>query len=74
MTKNSKKERCCRECYMQHNAVVERFTKAELNSSSENQPPPLANAVSQPPPPYIPTPRVTGTDAAKNPKNTYSTS
>lgn len=56
---------------MQHNAVVERFTKAELNSSSENQPPPLANAVSQPPPPYIPTPRVTGTDAAKNPKNTY---
>uniref|UniRef100_A0A8C2FS42 FYVE and coiled-coil domain-containing protein 1 n=1 Tax=Cyprinus carpio TaxID=7962 RepID=A0A8C2FS42_CYPCA len=57
MTKNSKKERCCRECYMQHNAVVERFTKAELNSSSENQPPPLANAVSQPPPPYIPTPR-----------------
>uniref|UniRef100_A0A8C1Z0N5 FYVE and coiled-coil domain-containing protein 1 n=1 Tax=Cyprinus carpio TaxID=7962 RepID=A0A8C1Z0N5_CYPCA len=62
MTKNSKKERCCRECYMQHNAVVERFTKAELNSSSENQPPPLANAVSQPPPPYIPTPRVTGTD------------
>uniref|UniRef100_A0A8C2FT89 FYVE and coiled-coil domain-containing protein 1 n=1 Tax=Cyprinus carpio TaxID=7962 RepID=A0A8C2FT89_CYPCA len=62
MTKNSKKERCCRECYMQHNAVVERFTKAELNSSSENQPPPLANAVSQPPPPYIPTPRVTVTD------------
>uniref|UniRef100_A0A9J7Z6X0 FYVE and coiled-coil domain-containing protein 1 n=1 Tax=Cyprinus carpio carpio TaxID=630221 RepID=A0A9J7Z6X0_CYPCA len=62
MTKNSKKERCCRECYMQHNAVVERFTKAELNSSSENQPPPLANAASQPPPPYIPTPRVTGTD------------
>uniref|UniRef100_A0A8C1BUG3 FYVE and coiled-coil domain-containing protein 1 n=1 Tax=Cyprinus carpio carpio TaxID=630221 RepID=A0A8C1BUG3_CYPCA len=62
MTKNSKKERCCRECYMQHNAVVERFTKAELNSSSENQPPPLANAASQPPPPYIPTPRVTVTD------------
>uniref|UniRef100_A0A673JJK8 FYVE and coiled-coil domain-containing protein 1 n=1 Tax=Sinocyclocheilus rhinocerous TaxID=307959 RepID=A0A673JJK8_9TELE len=44
MTKNSKKERCCRECYMQHNAVVERFTKAELNSLSENQPPPHANA------------------------------
>uniref|UniRef100_A0A671QXW0 FYVE and coiled-coil domain-containing protein 1 n=1 Tax=Sinocyclocheilus anshuiensis TaxID=1608454 RepID=A0A671QXW0_9TELE len=44
MTKNSKKERCCRECYMQHNAVVERFTKAELSSSSENQPPPHANA------------------------------
>uniref|UniRef100_A0A673IU42 FYVE and coiled-coil domain-containing protein 1 n=1 Tax=Sinocyclocheilus rhinocerous TaxID=307959 RepID=A0A673IU42_9TELE len=44
MTKNSKKERCCRECHTQHNAVVERFTKAELNSLSENQPPPHANA------------------------------
>uniref|UniRef100_A0A673IY59 FYVE and coiled-coil domain-containing protein 1 n=1 Tax=Sinocyclocheilus rhinocerous TaxID=307959 RepID=A0A673IY59_9TELE len=59
MTKNSKKERCCRECHTQHNAVVERFTKAELNSLSENQPPPHANAAGQPPPPYIPTPRVT---------------
>uniref|UniRef100_A0A673IMV0 FYVE and coiled-coil domain-containing protein 1 n=1 Tax=Sinocyclocheilus rhinocerous TaxID=307959 RepID=A0A673IMV0_9TELE len=57
MTKNSKKERCCRECHTQHNAVVERFTKAELNSLSENQPPPHANAAGQPPPPYIPTPR-----------------
>uniref|UniRef100_A0A8C1GS97 FYVE and coiled-coil domain-containing protein 1 n=1 Tax=Cyprinus carpio TaxID=7962 RepID=A0A8C1GS97_CYPCA len=62
MTKTSKKERCCRECYTQHNAVVERFTKAELNSLSENQPPPHANAAGQPPPPYIPTPRVTVTD------------
>ncbi|XP_052451070.1 FYVE and coiled-coil domain-containing protein 1 isoform X2 [Carassius gibelio] len=62
MTKNSKKERCCRECYTQHNAVVERFTKAELNSLSENPPPPHANAAGQPPPPYIPTPRVTVTD------------
>ncbi|XP_016427019.1 FYVE and coiled-coil domain-containing protein 1-like isoform X2 [Sinocyclocheilus rhinocerous] len=62
MTKNSKKERCCRECHTQHNAVVERFTKAELNSLSENQPPPHANAAGQPPPPYIPTPRVTVTD------------
>uniref|UniRef100_A0A8C1VEQ3 FYVE and coiled-coil domain-containing protein 1 n=1 Tax=Cyprinus carpio TaxID=7962 RepID=A0A8C1VEQ3_CYPCA len=44
MTKNSKKERCCRECYTQHNDVVERFTKAELDSLSENQPPPHANA------------------------------
>ncbi|KTF75403.1 hypothetical protein cypCar_00019035 [Cyprinus carpio] len=62
MTKTSKKERCCQECYTQHNAVVERFTKAELNSLSENQPPPHANAAGQPPPPYIPTPRVTVTD------------
>uniref|UniRef100_A0A672T693 FYVE and coiled-coil domain-containing protein 1 n=1 Tax=Sinocyclocheilus grahami TaxID=75366 RepID=A0A672T693_SINGR len=62
MTKNSKKERCCRDCYMQHNAVVERFTKAELSSSSENQPQLHANASGLPPPPYIPTPRVTGTD------------
>uniref|UniRef100_A0A671QXQ4 FYVE and coiled-coil domain-containing protein 1 n=1 Tax=Sinocyclocheilus anshuiensis TaxID=1608454 RepID=A0A671QXQ4_9TELE len=67
MTKNSKKERCCRECYMQHNAVVERFTKAELSSSSENQPPPHANAAGLPPPPYIPTPRVTVTDPGEKP-------
>uniref|UniRef100_A0A673JBL2 FYVE and coiled-coil domain-containing protein 1 n=1 Tax=Sinocyclocheilus rhinocerous TaxID=307959 RepID=A0A673JBL2_9TELE len=67
MTKNSKKERCCRECYMQHNAVVERFTKAELNSLSENQPPPHANAAGLPPPPYIPTPRVTVTDPGEKP-------
>ncbi|XP_026055533.1 FYVE and coiled-coil domain-containing protein 1-like isoform X2 [Carassius auratus] len=62
MTKNSKKERCCRECYTQHSAVVERFTKAELNSLSENPPLPHANTAGQPLPPYIPTPRVTVTD------------
>ncbi|XP_059384343.1 FYVE and coiled-coil domain-containing protein 1-like isoform X2 [Carassius carassius] len=67
MTKNSKKERCCRECYTQHNAVVERFTNAELNSLSENPPPPHANAAGQPPPPYIPTPRVTVTDPGEKP-------
>uniref|UniRef100_A0A8C9ZGN8 FYVE and coiled-coil domain-containing protein 1 n=1 Tax=Sander lucioperca TaxID=283035 RepID=A0A8C9ZGN8_SANLU len=62
MTKHSgKKERCCRDCYTQHSAVVERFTEAEL-SPSDTQPPPLG-AGPQPPPepaPYIPTPRVTG--------------
>uniref|UniRef100_A0A9J7YZY8 FYVE and coiled-coil domain-containing protein 1 n=1 Tax=Cyprinus carpio carpio TaxID=630221 RepID=A0A9J7YZY8_CYPCA len=47
MTKTSKKERCCQECY---------------THLSENQPPPHANAAGQPPPPYIPTPRVTVTD------------
>uniref|UniRef100_A0A672T6K2 FYVE and coiled-coil domain-containing protein 1 n=1 Tax=Sinocyclocheilus grahami TaxID=75366 RepID=A0A672T6K2_SINGR len=67
MTKNSKKERCCRDCYMQHNAVVERFTKAELSSSSENQPQLHANASGLPPPPYIPTPRVTVTDPGEKP-------
>ncbi|XP_051735579.1 FYVE and coiled-coil domain-containing protein 1 isoform X1 [Ctenopharyngodon idella] len=67
MTKNAKKERCCRECYTQHGAVVERFTKAEINSSTENQPPPHPNAAAQPPPPYIPTPRVTVTDPAEKP-------
>ncbi|KAL1250454.1 hypothetical protein QQF64_021459 [Cirrhinus molitorella] len=57
MTKSSKKERCCRECYTQHSAVVERFTKAELSSPSENQAPPA----------YIPTPRVTVTDPGEKP-------
>uniref|UniRef100_A0A8D0D5V5 FYVE and coiled-coil domain-containing protein 1 n=1 Tax=Sander lucioperca TaxID=283035 RepID=A0A8D0D5V5_SANLU len=64
MTKHSgKKERCCRDCYTQHSAVVERFTEAEL-SPSDTQPPPLG-AGPQPPPepaPYIPTPRVTVSD------------
>ncbi|XP_051515440.1 FYVE and coiled-coil domain-containing protein 1-like isoform X2 [Myxocyprinus asiaticus] len=64
MTKNRKKERCCRECYTQHSAVVERFTKTELNSSTENQPPPDENTARQPPP-YIPTPRVTVTDPSE---------
>ncbi|KAK7132716.1 hypothetical protein R3I93_019067 [Phoxinus phoxinus] len=69
MTKTAKKERCCRECYTQHGAVVERFTKAELNSSSENQPPPHTNAAGQSPPPapYMPTPRVTVTDPGEKP-------
>lgn len=57
MTKHSsKKERCCRECYTQHNAVVERFTHAELHTEP---PPPHI-----PPTPYIPTPRVTVIDPA----------
>ncbi|XP_029003671.1 FYVE and coiled-coil domain-containing protein 1 [Betta splendens] len=64
MTKHSgKKERCCRDCYGQHSAVVERFTEAEL-SPSETQPPP-PGAGPQPPPepsPYRPTPRVTVSD------------
>ena len=61
-TKHSgKKERCCRECYTQHSAVVERFTQAEL-SPSETLPPPLeADPQDHPQPaPYKPTPRVTG--------------
>uniref|UniRef100_A0A669EB14 FYVE and coiled-coil domain-containing protein 1 n=1 Tax=Oreochromis niloticus TaxID=8128 RepID=A0A669EB14_ORENI len=34
VTKQSgKKERCCRHCYTQHSAVVERFTAAELSPS-----------------------------------------
>lgn len=61
VTKNGKKERCCRDCYTQHNTVVERFTKAELNSQSENDTSSHENTASQPAPPYIPTPRVTVT-------------
>ncbi|XP_058494259.1 FYVE and coiled-coil domain-containing protein 1 [Solea solea] len=68
LTKHSgKKERCCRECYSQHSAVVERFTQAELSPSDTEPPPP-------PPPPeagpqsppepaqYKPTPTVTVSD------------
>ncbi|XP_070764455.1 FYVE and coiled-coil domain-containing protein 1 [Enoplosus armatus] len=64
MTKQSgKKERCCRDCYTQHSAVVERFTEAELSPSDTQPPPPGAGP--QPPPepaPYKPTPRVTVSD------------
>uniref|UniRef100_A0A8C4DNH1 FYVE and coiled-coil domain-containing protein 1 n=1 Tax=Dicentrarchus labrax TaxID=13489 RepID=A0A8C4DNH1_DICLA len=63
MTKHSaKKERCCRDCYTQHSAVVERFTVGELSPSDTQPPPPGVGP--QPPPepaPYKPTPRVTGT-------------
>uniref|UniRef100_A0A8C6T380 FYVE and coiled-coil domain-containing protein 1 n=1 Tax=Neogobius melanostomus TaxID=47308 RepID=A0A8C6T380_9GOBI len=66
MTKQSgKKERCCKECYNQHSAVVERFTEAEL-SPSETQAPD-AGPGPQPSPepaPYKPTPRVTVSDPA----------
>uniref|UniRef100_A0A8C4GGZ2 FYVE and coiled-coil domain-containing protein 1 n=1 Tax=Dicentrarchus labrax TaxID=13489 RepID=A0A8C4GGZ2_DICLA len=62
MTKHSaKKERCCRDCYTQHSAVVERFTVGELSPSDTQPPPPGVGP--QPPPepaPYKPTPRVTG--------------
>lgn len=56
MTKHGKKERCCRECYTQHNAVVER---AELNSQSNDDTSPHRNTAGQP------TPRVTVTDPAE---------
>ncbi|KAL7864145.1 hypothetical protein AOLI_G00155650 [Acnodon oligacanthus] len=63
MTKyGGKKERCCRECYTQHSAVVERFTRAELNSPQEPLAPPGHSHTASPPPPYKPTPRVTVTE------------
>ncbi|KAL1023160.1 hypothetical protein UPYG_G00037120 [Umbra pygmaea] len=64
MTKHSgKKERCCRDCYTQHSAVVERFTEGELSPSDMEQPPPRDGPHPPPKPaPYIPTPRVTVSD------------
>nr|XP_019936797.1 PREDICTED: FYVE and coiled-coil domain-containing protein 1 [Paralichthys olivaceus]XP_019936798.1 PREDICTED: FYVE and coiled-coil domain-containing protein 1 [Paralichthys olivaceus] len=64
MTKHSgRKERCCRECYTQHSAVVERFTEAELSPSDIQPPPPGAGPQPSPEPaPYKPTPRVTVSD------------
>ncbi|XP_058266430.1 FYVE and coiled-coil domain-containing protein 1 isoform X2 [Hemibagrus wyckioides] len=61
-----KKERCCRECYTQHSAVVERFTRSEISSTTDTpaEHTHTASAASpQPAPPYIPTPRVTVTDS-----------
>ncbi|XP_076009646.1 FYVE and coiled-coil domain-containing protein 1 isoform X2 [Genypterus blacodes] len=64
MTKLSgKKERCCKECYTQHSAVVERFTEAELSPADTLPPPPGPGPQSHSePPPYKPTPRVTVSD------------
>ncbi|XP_072245745.1 FYVE and coiled-coil domain-containing protein 1 [Leuresthes tenuis] len=64
MTKHSgKKERCCRDCYSQHSAVVERFTEAELSPSDVEPPPPGVGLQPTPEPaPYKPTPRVTVSD------------
>ncbi|XP_074491618.1 FYVE and coiled-coil domain-containing protein 1 [Sebastes fasciatus] len=64
MTKYSgKKERCCRDCYTEHSAVVERFTEAELSPSDVPPPPPGAGPHPPlEPAPYKPTPRVTVSD------------
>uniref|UniRef100_A0A673XIH9 FYVE and coiled-coil domain autophagy adaptor 1 n=1 Tax=Salmo trutta TaxID=8032 RepID=A0A673XIH9_SALTR len=74
MTKHSgKKERCCRECYTQHRAVVERFTEAELSPADAQPPPPGIGPHSLPEPaPYKPTPRVTVSDpSAKTDDGAY---
>ncbi|MBN3274717.1 FYCO1 protein, partial [Polyodon spathula] len=60
MTKHSgKKERCCRECYMQHSAVIERFSQADACSALET--PEGSPSLSAQAPPR-PTPSVTVTD------------
>ncbi|XP_061744304.1 FYVE and coiled-coil domain-containing protein 1 isoform X1 [Nerophis ophidion] len=61
MIKHSgKKERCCRDCYSQHSAVVERFTAVEPSPS--DQQPSLPGAGPQPAPDpasHKPSPKVT---------------
>ncbi|XP_033849111.3 FYVE and coiled-coil domain-containing protein 1-like [Acipenser ruthenus] len=60
MTKHSgKKERCCRECYMQHSAVIKRFSQADACSAPET--PEGSPSLSAQPPPR-PSPSVTVTD------------
>ncbi|MGH0163834.1 UNVERIFIED_CONTAM: hypothetical protein FKN15_063263 [Acipenser sinensis] len=59
-TKHSgKKERCCRECYMQHSAVIERFS--EVDTCSTPGTPKGSPSLSAQAPPR-PTPSVTVTD------------
>ncbi|XP_051930680.1 FYVE and coiled-coil domain-containing protein 1 isoform X1 [Hippocampus zosterae] len=69
MVKNSgKKERCCRDCYSQHSAVVERFTAAELSPSDQQPSPTGAGPHPTPEPaPYKPTPGVTVSDPSHKP-------
>uniref|UniRef100_A0A1A7WUX3 FYVE and coiled-coil domain-containing protein 1 n=1 Tax=Iconisemion striatum TaxID=60296 RepID=A0A1A7WUX3_9TELE len=68
-TKHSgKKERCCRDCYTQHSAVVERFTEAELSPSDVSPPPPGDAPQPLPEPaPCKPTPSVTVSDPGHRP-------
>lgn len=40
MKQSGKKERCCKDCYDQHNAVGERLTEAELSPSETQAPEP----------------------------------
>ncbi|XP_072566639.1 FYVE and coiled-coil domain-containing protein 1 isoform X2 [Paramormyrops kingsleyae] len=62
MTKHSgKKERCCRECYSQHCAVVERLTQAAVGSNQDTPTSPCPPSELGPAP-YTPIPRVTVTD------------
>ncbi|XP_057697640.1 FYVE and coiled-coil domain-containing protein 1 isoform X2 [Corythoichthys intestinalis] len=69
MIKHSgKKERCCKDCYSQHSAVVERFTAAELSPSEQQSLPPGAGPHPTPEPaPYLPTPSVTVSDPINKP-------
>ncbi|XP_061540321.1 FYVE and coiled-coil domain-containing protein 1 isoform X1 [Phycodurus eques] len=69
MTKHSgKKERCCRDCFSQHSAVVERFTAAELSPSDPQPSPPGAGPHPTPEPaPYKSTPSVTVSDPSDKP-------
>uniref|UniRef100_A0A3P9L500 FYVE and coiled-coil domain-containing protein 1 n=1 Tax=Oryzias latipes TaxID=8090 RepID=A0A3P9L500_ORYLA len=62
---SGKKERCCRDCYTQGGAVVEKSTEAELSPSDEASSPPSAG--DQPVPesaPCKPTPSVTAADSS----------
>ncbi|XP_061680529.1 FYVE and coiled-coil domain-containing protein 1 isoform X2 [Syngnathoides biaculeatus] len=69
MTKHSgKKERCCRDCFSQHSAVVERFTAAELSPSDLEPSPPGAGPHPTPEPaPYKPTPSVRVSEPSDKP-------
>uniref|UniRef100_A0A3P9JAK3 FYVE and coiled-coil domain-containing protein 1 n=1 Tax=Oryzias latipes TaxID=8090 RepID=A0A3P9JAK3_ORYLA len=62
---SGKKERCCKDCYTQGGAVVEKSTEAELSPSDEASSPPSAGH--QPVPesaPCKPTPSVTAADSS----------
>ncbi|XP_023810317.1 FYVE and coiled-coil domain-containing protein 1 [Oryzias latipes] len=62
---SGKKERCCKDCYTQGGAVVEKSTEAEPSPSDEASSPPVAGH--QPVPesaPCKPTPSVTAADSS----------
>ncbi|KAM9832660.1 LOW QUALITY PROTEIN: FYVE and coiled-coil domain-containing protein 1 [Neosynchiropus ocellatus] len=73
LNSSAKKERCCKDCYAQHSAVVERLAEADLSSSdmSESFLSDASLQQSPEPAPDKPTPRVPVSDCSRSDDGTY---
>ncbi|KAM8887850.1 FYVE and coiled-coil domain-containing protein 1 [Synchiropus picturatus] len=73
LNSSAKKERCCKDCYAQHSAVVERLAEADLSSSdmSESFLSDASLQQSPEPAPDKPTPQVPVSDCSRSDDGTY---